>query len=371
MYRLELFALTVLYLFSCSASASSTFDPRSFSKSTATCTATNRPLGKKETTVDIRLDYVDINPSAQTTLILVHGWPSLWSSWSNQIQEFKEDYHLIVPDLRGFGESTHPDEVRRSGTMPDLVGDLACILKHANISSAVCVGHDWGSGVCYEAGRSRPDLFPGVVGITVPYMPAEGDYTPVQDLLGVLPKLSYQIFLDKTVQAIAELDPDMRRTIRATLRTVASPPPDDFLASQTSYLAAWDNVTEIPPVPFFTSDEEDYFVEQYSSQGFKYTLQFYSADASPDRYASWAFAHAQGNYTIPQPVLAIFPNEDPVADWELLSKILKSADFLPNLRTDIMPGSHWCHLEYPETFNALLRNWLDQFFGAYAGHDEL
>jgi soluble epoxide hydrolase / lipid-phosphate phosphatase len=90
---------------------------------------------------------------------MVHGWPSLWSTWSYQIQEFQvrsriknvflfsfvkyclqDDYHLIVPDLRGFGSSTHPDDVQSSGTMGDMVGDLVCILEHANVKSAICVG---------------------------------------------------------------------------------------------------------------------------------------------------------------------------------------------------------------------------------------
>lgn len=35
------------------------------------------------------LEYVEINPEASTTLLMVHGWPSLWSSWSNQIEEFQ------------------------------------------------------------------------------------------------------------------------------------------------------------------------------------------------------------------------------------------------------------------------------------------
>lgn len=28
--------------------------------------------------------------------------------------------------------------------------------------------HDWGSAVCYEAGRSRPDIFKGIIGGVVP-----------------------------------------------------------------------------------------------------------------------------------------------------------------------------------------------------------
>lgn len=35
------------------------------------------------------IEYVDINPEGRTTLLMVHGWPSLWSTWSNQIQEFR------------------------------------------------------------------------------------------------------------------------------------------------------------------------------------------------------------------------------------------------------------------------------------------
>ncbi|KAJ7499703.1 alpha/beta-hydrolase [Mycena latifolia] len=369
MYNLEVLSLSVLFLLLRSASGSSVFHPKAYPKNTATCKATAR-AGGQETAVDIDLRYVDINPGAKTTLIMVHGWPSLWSSWSNQIQEFKEDYHLVVPDLRGFGESTHPGDVRTSGNMPDMVGDLVCILQHAGVSSAICVGHDWGTQVCYEAARMRPDLFRGVVGAVIPYIPSAGEFVPMEHLVVALPKLNYQLFFNReTPEAVAQLDMDIRRTIRGTLRTVASPPPDDFLKSPTSYLGAWEDVPEIPPVPFFTPEEEEYFVGQYSIQGFKYTLQFYTEE---NRRASWAFANAQGNHTIPQPVLSILPKNDPVADWALASKILKSTDYLPNSKTEFMDGAHWCHLEHPQTFNALMRAWLDELVrGEKGGHDEL
>ena len=34
-------------------------------------------------------DYVDVNPSADATILMVHGWPGLWSNWVNQIREFE------------------------------------------------------------------------------------------------------------------------------------------------------------------------------------------------------------------------------------------------------------------------------------------
>ncbi|KAJ6473210.1 alpha/beta-hydrolase [Mycena sanguinolenta] len=370
MHSLQLLALGVISL--CFRSkASPAFNPRAYQKSIAACQATNR-AGGHETTVEINLSYVNINSNAKTSLnlILVHGWPSLWSTWSNQIQEFEEDYHLIVPDLRGFAESTHPGDVRSSGTMPDMVSDLVCILQHAGISSAVCVGHDWGTQICYEAARMRPDLFRGVVGAVIPYIPSAGDFVPTEHLVAALPKLGYQLFFDQnTPEAIAELDKNVRRTVRATLRSVASPPPDDFLKDKESFLSGWADVAEIPPVPFFAVEEEDYFVEQFSIQGFKHTLQFYTEE---NRRASWTFAHTQGNHTIYQPVLSILPKNDPVADWELASKILKSTDFLPNSRTEFMDGAHWCHIEFPSEFNALMRAWLKEMEdGKTSGHDEL
>lgn len=62
----------------------------------------------------------------------------------------------------------------------------------------------------------------------------------------MFPALTYQLFFDsQTDAAVAELDQDIRRTVRATLRTVASPPPDTFLTSNVSFLSAWDSVEEV------------------------------------------------------------------------------------------------------------------------------
>jgi soluble epoxide hydrolase/lipid-phosphate phosphatase len=69
-----------------------------------------------------------------------------------------------------------------------------------------------------------------------------------------LPKLNYQLFFDKKMsEAVIELDKNIRRTVRATLRTVASPPPDGFLTSQTSFLDAWKDVAEVLLAPFISA----------------------------------------------------------------------------------------------------------------------
>jgi hypothetical protein len=60
------------------------------------------------------------------------------------------------------------------------------------------------------------------------------------------PRLAYQLFFDKqTSAAIHELDRDVRRALRGTLRDVASPPPESFLTSPDTYMGAWDGVDEV------------------------------------------------------------------------------------------------------------------------------
>ncbi|KAG6910174.1 hypothetical protein DXG01_012623 [Tephrocybe rancida] len=218
------------------------------------------------------------------------------------------------------------------------------------------MGHDWGSQICYEAARMRPDMFIAVIGAVVPYIPAAGPFVPTKHLVAALPKLTYQLFFDSKLDAATiELNKDIRRTVRATLRSVDSPPPDAYLQSADSFLDAWSHVKEIPPIPFFTPEEEDYFVEQYGFQGFKYTLQFYMTE---NRHGSWDLAHKQGNFSITVPALAIFPLNDPVADWKIAAQLLRTTDFVPNLTTKVLDGAHWVHLENPVEFNAIVKDWL-------------
>jgi hypothetical protein len=79
------------------------------------------------------------------------------------------------------------------------------------------------------------------------YVHSSGDFVSIEQLVPVLPHLSYQLFFDKkTPEAIAELSKDIRRTIRATLLAsdISSPPPG-FLTSKDTFLGTWSEVTEV------------------------------------------------------------------------------------------------------------------------------
>jgi soluble epoxide hydrolase/lipid-phosphate phosphatase len=86
------------------------------------CPATDRtdPTNPKPIPGGLRLAYLDINPTAKKTLILVHGWPSLWTTYREQIKYFGLDYRLIIPEHRGYGDSEHPKNLNGSNTFNDV-----------------------------------------------------------------------------------------------------------------------------------------------------------------------------------------------------------------------------------------------------------
>ena len=52
--------------------------------------------------------------------------------------------------------------------MFDLVRDMICVLDDAGVDKAICLGHDWGAQVCWEAARMRPDRIEAVAAAVVP-----------------------------------------------------------------------------------------------------------------------------------------------------------------------------------------------------------
>jgi soluble epoxide hydrolase/lipid-phosphate phosphatase len=143
------------------------FDPERFEKTIVTCPAVDRS-GPKPKDIELDLAYLDINSDAKKTLILVHGWPSLWTTYRHQIQHFRSDYRLIIPEHRGYGDSQHPRDLNSSNTFQDFVNDIQCMMDNAGVKSGVCVGNDFGAQVCWEAGRLRPDRFIGVFNVGLP-----------------------------------------------------------------------------------------------------------------------------------------------------------------------------------------------------------
>jgi len=92
-------------------------------------------------------------------LMLVHGFPLDSSSW-NEITPFLEDkFDIILPDLRGFGQST---TIKSPYTMSDMADDLAGLLDHLGIEKTAMAGHSMGGYVTLAFAKKYPNRVSGL-----------------------------------------------------------------------------------------------------------------------------------------------------------------------------------------------------------------
>lgn len=103
-----------------------------------------------------RLALVRENPGG-VPLLLVHGWPETKRIFWRVIEPLASaGFEVIVPDLRGFGDSeVAPDGF---GDAAACARDLEALLAHLGHSRVVAAGGDFGGPVVQLLAQLRPDL---------------------------------------------------------------------------------------------------------------------------------------------------------------------------------------------------------------------
>lgn len=92
-------------------------------------------------------------------LVLVHGFPLDGSTWASVIPLLMAKFDVIVPDLRGFGQSTATDDPISMGTYAN---DLAALLDHLGIAKAAVAGHSMGGYVSLAFAKLHPGRIAGL-----------------------------------------------------------------------------------------------------------------------------------------------------------------------------------------------------------------
>jgi long-chain acyl-CoA synthetase len=102
------------------------------------------------------LSVIDIWPEAvDKALVFVHGYAGCAETWQFQISHFAHEYRVVVPDLRGHGQSDAP---YTQYTMEELVTDLQTVVEHLNLPEKfVLVGHSFGGSICVEYANRYPE----------------------------------------------------------------------------------------------------------------------------------------------------------------------------------------------------------------------
>lgn len=87
-------------------------------------------------------------------VVLLHGYPQSGILWRKVIHEIARHYTVVVPDLRGYGESDKPRDGFDKKTMAADIHGLLTALGHAKYR---VVGHDRGARVSHRLALDQPE----------------------------------------------------------------------------------------------------------------------------------------------------------------------------------------------------------------------
>jgi pimeloyl-ACP methyl ester carboxylesterase len=203
-------------------------------------------------------------------VLLCHGWPELWYSWRHQLVALAEaGFHAAAPDMRGFGGTSAPDD-STAYTVLHTVGDVVALVAELGHRQALIVGHDWGAPVAWHAAMMRPDIFPAVVGMSVPHR-RRGPRPPLETLRRNA-KADYYYFYFADPTAEEEFSRDPRFTLARIMYVGAGETPREhrmslYVDRRQGFLGA--SREAVPPMPWLSDADLDVFSAAYASSGFR------------------------------------------------------------------------------------------------------
>jgi epoxide hydrolase A/B len=292
-----------------------------------------------------------LEQGAGPLVLLCHGWPELSYSWRHQIPAIAAaGFHVVAPDMRGFGRSSAPNDVA-SYTIFHTVGDMVALVGALGQKRAMIVGHDWGAPVAWHAALFRPDIFSAVAGLSVP-PPSRGRTRPLDSLWQNGITNFYWQYFQPPGLAEAEFERDVARTMRTVLvgRGFSDPAAALFIQEGKGFLGEPDASRKLPH--WLTETDLAFFTAAYQKSGFRGGLNWYrNIDRNWELTAPWQDAR------IGQPSLFIAGSRDAVVTGLIGAKRVADMErVLLNLRRKLIidGAGHWIQQERPDEVNAAL-----------------
>jgi pimeloyl-ACP methyl ester carboxylesterase len=317
-----------------------------------------------------RTAYLQAGAESDPLVVLFHGWPERAISWRHQITHLAElGYLVVAPDMRGYGNSELHAE-HRDCAIEEIVGDMLELLGHFGRTSAIWIGHDWGSPVVWSIASHHPEAAAAVASLCVPYHP--GGFT-LENLVALVdrdiypadqfPAGQWEYFLfyrEQFERAHEMFEANVANTVTVLFRrgnpdAIGQPAALAFTRIRNGWFGS---ASEAPDLPIDTDVLDrasfDVYVEGLSRNGFAGPASWYMNDELNAEYASRSLDGGR----LDIPVLFIHARYDQVCET-LLSKLAQPMRAsCRNLDEAIVDSGHWMAQEQPAAVNTALETWL-------------
>ncbi len=276
-------------------------------------------------------------------IVLCHGFPEHAFSWRHQIPALvTAGYHVIVPNQRGYGNSSRPTEVT-DYDIEHMTGDLVALLDYYGYKDATFIGHDWGANIVWNLTLLHPERVNKVINLALPYQ-ERGEKPWIEFMEEIFGGDFYFVHFNRQ-QGVADaiMDKNASQFLRNIFRkNVPLAPPEPGMLMINLARA------EEPLGEAVMSDSElAVFVSAFEASGFTGAINWYR---NLDR--NWHLI-SDVNPIIQQPTLMIYGNLDMIPKSERLPELV------PNVDVVSLDCGHWIPQEKPEETNQTILKWLE------------
>jgi pimeloyl-ACP methyl ester carboxylesterase len=278
---------------------------------------------RSETAIDgFRLAYD--RTGAGPAVLLLHGWPGDRTDYREVVPLAAAAADVIVPDLRGFGESDkHAADPAAQYSAVAQARSLIALIGELGLGPVVLAGYDIGSRIAQAIARDRPDLVRALV--VAPPLPGIGDRILTAEAQR---EFWYQAF--HNLELSTQLVDGQPEAVRAYLR---------------HFWSHWSGPGYQP-----SGGHLDHLVSVYGAPGaFAASIAWYRAGAGSVA-ASLAEQAPAPDARIAVPVTVLWPEHDPLfpRQWsDRLGEFFAAAEL-----TWLDGAGHFSPLEAPAPFAA-------------------
>lgn len=300
-------------------------------------------------------------------LLFIHGFPDSAHLWNDIVARLSSlPYRIVVPDLLGYGGTAKPTDPSQYA-FSQQARDLRDILHAENVSSAVVIGHDWGSAMTQRFYLHQPSLVVGLVLLNVAYLVPDTTKKFDLDAVNKLTEKTFGYSQYAYWDLFTATDgPALIKENLDRFYEVLHGDPDDWMLTQfctpgamRKYLLGQTKRVELKKYAQEKRWKKDFF-ERFERDGFEAPVCWYKAMKENIQFDDDAKIPLQ-RYKMDFPVLFIGATGDAVCRIDMIENS-KSKGLVPDLEEKVIESGHWSPMEKPEEISELLKDFLARRF---------